>query len=66
MKTQDGELSVVEGLIGSGPVCELKQGRRHLIIYEPEEARWIIEEMKRFIKAHKDMDERPKKSFKKK
>lgn len=64
MKTQDGELSVVEGLIGSGPVCELKQGRRHLVIYEPEEAKWIIKEMRRFIKAHEDMGTRKKKSSK--
>ena len=64
MKTRDGKLSVEEGLIGSGPVCGLKQGRRRIDIYDPEEAKWIIKEMRRFIKAHKDMGARVKKPSK--
>jgi hypothetical protein len=62
MKTRHGLLSVEEGLIGSGPVMGLKQGRRRIDIYSVEEAQWIKRELNRFIKAHKDRSNKRKKS----
>jgi hypothetical protein len=60
MKTRDGLLCVEEGLIGSGPVMRLKQGKRKIDIYTVKEAQLIKKELNRFIKAHKDLDKRVK------